>query len=132
MVEKQFSASSRLRDLNRSTTNIPSACRIANIAINDAMILPYDANLARIEFSERTPRPERGFHTQKSEIIAGFGFRYTQVPNTAFAPRQNPLRCDRRARDSRPPRCGAHRARASAPLRDRAQAEGCGGALECM
>jgi hypothetical protein len=34
--------------------NIPSACRITNIAINDAMILPYDANLARMEFSERT------------------------------------------------------------------------------
>src|ERR1019366_4012872 len=45
----------RNRDLNRSTTNIPSACRIANIAINDAMILPYDANLARIEFSEGIP-----------------------------------------------------------------------------
>ena len=40
----------------RSTTNIPSACRIANIAINDAMILPYDANPARMEFSERTGR----------------------------------------------------------------------------
>jgi hypothetical protein len=37
-----------------SATNIPSACRIANIAINDAMILPYDANLARMKFSERT------------------------------------------------------------------------------
>ena len=45
-----------IRDLNRSTTNIPSACRIANIAINDAMILPYDANPARMEFSERTGR----------------------------------------------------------------------------
>src|ERR1019366_1125506 len=40
----------------RSTTNIPSACRIANIAINDTMILPYDANPARMEFSERTGR----------------------------------------------------------------------------
>jgi len=35
-------------------TNIPSACRIANIALNDAMILPYNANPGRIEFSERT------------------------------------------------------------------------------
>jgi hypothetical protein len=35
-------------------TNIPSACRIANIALNDAMILSYDANLGRMEFSERT------------------------------------------------------------------------------
>jgi len=40
--------------LNRSATNIPSACRIANIALNDAMILSYDANPAWIEFSERT------------------------------------------------------------------------------
>ena len=34
--------------------NIPSACRIANIALKDAMILPYDANPGRMEFSERT------------------------------------------------------------------------------
>jgi hypothetical protein len=39
---------------DRSATNIPSACRIANIAFNDAMILSYDANLGRMEFSERT------------------------------------------------------------------------------
>src|ERR1039457_7673306 len=50
-----FSTLTRLRDLNRSATNIPSACRITNIAINDAMILPYDANLTRIEFSEGIP-----------------------------------------------------------------------------
>jgi hypothetical protein len=29
---------------NRSATNIPNACTIANIVLNDAMILPYDAN----------------------------------------------------------------------------------------
>jgi hypothetical protein len=34
--------------LNRSATNIPSACRIANISLNDAMILPYDANPGRM------------------------------------------------------------------------------------
>jgi hypothetical protein len=50
----KFSASSRHRDLNRSATSIPSACRIANIALNDAMILSYDANLGWMEFSERT------------------------------------------------------------------------------
>jgi hypothetical protein len=43
----------RLRD--RSATNIPSECGNANIAIDDAMILPYDANLALMEFSERAP-----------------------------------------------------------------------------
>jgi hypothetical protein len=45
--------------LNRSATSIPSACRIANIALNDAMILSYDANLGRMEFSERTGPPAR-------------------------------------------------------------------------
>src|SRR3974377_4860 len=44
----KFSASSRLRDLNRLTMNIASTCRIENIAINDAMILPYYANLDRM------------------------------------------------------------------------------------
>ena len=38
----------RIHDLRHS------ACRIANIALNDAMILPYGANLGRMEFSERT------------------------------------------------------------------------------
>jgi hypothetical protein len=40
--------------LNRSATNIPSACKTANIAQNDAMILPHDANPGRMGFSERT------------------------------------------------------------------------------
>jgi hypothetical protein len=31
--EKKFSASSQLRDLNRSATNIPSPCKTANIAL---------------------------------------------------------------------------------------------------
>jgi hypothetical protein len=30
------------------------ACRIANIAIYDGMILPYDANLVRMKISEGT------------------------------------------------------------------------------
>jgi hypothetical protein len=40
--------------LNRSAANIPNACRIAIIVLNDAMILSYDANLGRMEFSEGT------------------------------------------------------------------------------
>jgi hypothetical protein len=36
------------------TVNIPSACRIANIDPNDALILPHDANLRRMTFSKRT------------------------------------------------------------------------------
>src|SRR5450759_4707126 len=55
MTEKLApSSKSRLLDLNRSVTNIQSACRIANIAFNDAMILPCNANPSRIEFSEGT------------------------------------------------------------------------------
>ena len=38
----------------------------------------------RQDLNLRPPRPERGFHTQKSEIIAGFCFRYTQ-PATDIA-----------------------------------------------
>jgi hypothetical protein len=49
----KFSASGWLRDLNMSATNIPSECKIATIALNDAMILPYDANPGRMEFSGR-------------------------------------------------------------------------------
>jgi hypothetical protein len=39
MTEKQILGFNRLRDLNRSATNIPSAYRIANIAFQDAPIL---------------------------------------------------------------------------------------------
>jgi hypothetical protein len=39
-----------------SAANIPSACRITNIDQNDAMILPYDANPRRMEFSESTTK----------------------------------------------------------------------------
>jgi hypothetical protein len=35
-----------------SATNIPSPCRITNIDLNDVMILPDDAKLRRMEFSE--------------------------------------------------------------------------------
>src|SRR5215208_2685935 len=38
-----------------SATNSPSACGIANIALNDAMILPHHANPRRMDFSETTP-----------------------------------------------------------------------------
>src|SRR5262249_15410155 len=70
------SASSRLRDLNRSTTNKPSACRIANIAFNDAMILAYDANPGRMEFSERTamwPCLRRGCAAYSAQPLSSFG-----------------------------------------------------------
>lgn len=45
-----------LRDLNRSTTGIPTACRITNIVRKDALILPQHANLSWMESSERTPQ----------------------------------------------------------------------------
>jgi len=50
MTENKFSALSRHRDLNKSTTNILNECGIANIDANDAMILSHDANPGRIEF----------------------------------------------------------------------------------
>jgi hypothetical protein len=37
-----------------SATSIPNPCRITNIDPNDVMILPYDANLRRMKFSETT------------------------------------------------------------------------------
>ena len=46
-----FSEGTGLRDLNKSTTNIPSACSIANIAQNDAIILLHDKNLCWMKFS---------------------------------------------------------------------------------
>jgi hypothetical protein len=41
--------------------------------------IQYDNCSEWQDLNLRPPRPERGFHTQKSEIITGFGFRYTQV-----------------------------------------------------
>jgi hypothetical protein len=55
MTEKQILGFNPAPRLEHIAANIPSACRIANIALIDAMILPYDANLGRMEFSERTP-----------------------------------------------------------------------------
>jgi hypothetical protein len=40
----------------QAASNLPSALRTANIALNHEMILSYDANPAWIEFSERTGR----------------------------------------------------------------------------
>lgn len=37
-------------DLNMSATNNPGACKIANIAQNDAMMPPYHAKLDRMTF----------------------------------------------------------------------------------
>jgi hypothetical protein len=55
MTNERFSASTRDRGLNKSATKFPSERKIANIAQNDTMILPYDPNSHRMEFSERTP-----------------------------------------------------------------------------
>jgi hypothetical protein len=53
MAEKQILSLSRHRDLNRSVTN-PRARAGYKHTNKDAMILPYDANPRRMEFSERT------------------------------------------------------------------------------
>ncbi len=52
----RFSAWSRRLDLNRSQAKSPSTCRMAIITPDDVMILAYDANPTRMEFSEGTPR----------------------------------------------------------------------------
>src|ERR1035437_10581610 len=57
---------------DKSATNIPSACRIANIAFNDAMILSYDANPSRIEFSERTSDKPFGTHSRAAALSYDF------------------------------------------------------------
>jgi hypothetical protein len=49
MAEKQILSLKPTPRLEQSATNIPSACMIANIALNDAMIQPYGANPGRIE-----------------------------------------------------------------------------------
>jgi hypothetical protein len=54
MTEKQIFSFKRHRELNMPATNIPSACRIANIDANDAMIVSHGANLQPMTFSERT------------------------------------------------------------------------------
>jgi len=56
----------------RPATNIPSACRIASIDPDDAMILPHEANPGRIKFSERT-----GAH---SALPWSFGYRELGQP----------------------------------------------------
>jgi hypothetical protein len=65
MTEKQILGFNPPPRLEHIAANIPSACRIANVALIDAMILPYDANLGRMEFLERTGLAlPRFFHTQ--------------------------------------------------------------------
>jgi hypothetical protein len=61
----------RARALNRSATSIPSACRIAIITLNDAMILSYDANPNRMESSERKRPPAACRGT--GNVICGAG-----------------------------------------------------------
>jgi hypothetical protein len=46
-----------------------TACRIANIALNDAMILPYNANRSRMEFSGRTAATLREVRLQPRLVL---------------------------------------------------------------
>ena len=62
-----------------SATNIPSACKIANIIQKDAMILPYDANPGPMEVSERTGDD--------------FTLRRESVPDIIFGKDRFPLLC---------------------------------------
>ena len=54
MIRKRFSTSSRRGDLNRSAINVASRWMIANIASDDALILPYRANPAGLNFGNDT------------------------------------------------------------------------------
>ena len=47
--------------------NFPSTCRIASIIPNDAMILPHNANLRRMTFSERTRGQDRKHQAYKHQ-----------------------------------------------------------------
>ena len=72
-----FSASSRRRGLNQSTTNIPSECRIANIVRDHAMILPGDA----------TPKP--AMQTPKPDEIFGKDTGARRSNDFAHSPRSD-------------------------------------------
>jgi hypothetical protein len=84
------------RDLNRSATNIPSACKIVIIALNDAMILSYDATPSRMEFSEGTGHADLGLTINAYRaILDGSGSTPTtvelhphNVPYGIFSPAQ--------------------------------------------
>ena len=62
MTKEQVSATSRRRDLNKSTTNIASESSSANIVRDHAMILPDDATPRRMEFSEGTGHQRAQFY----------------------------------------------------------------------
>src|ERR1017187_2697156 len=82
--------------LEHIAISLPSACRIANIALNDAMILPHDANPHRMEFSERTEqyRPiefgDRGLLIRLSvDDLNGNGRHARKVKNSRGSRRQS-------------------------------------------
>jgi hypothetical protein len=56
MAEKQILSLKPAPRLEQVGDENSERYRIANIALNDAMILPYNANPGRMEFSERTGR----------------------------------------------------------------------------
>src|SRR5438105_177160 len=68
-----------------SATNITSKCRIASIGPDDVMILPHDANLRRMKFSERTAQTSPQScddSTHRCDSQAGWDFRKaTRVPS---------------------------------------------------
>src|ERR1700745_104030 len=53
MTQKRFSPASRRGGLNRSAMKVASRWIIANIASDDALILPHRANPAGLNFRER-------------------------------------------------------------------------------
>jgi hypothetical protein len=62
---ERFSTSSRRGDLNRSVMKVASSWMIANIAFDDALILPHRANPAGLNFRER-----RGWRNRPGALAA--------------------------------------------------------------
>ena len=95
MTEKQILGFNPAPRLEHIAISLPSACRIANIALNDAMILPHDANPHRMEFSERTEQyrtiefGDRGLLTRLSvDDLNGNGRHARKVKNSRGSRRQ--------------------------------------------
>ena len=70
---------------------MPSARRIANIAVNDAMILPYDANRGRMEFSERTTLARRAAPLSPRTARCSIGMCFSDARVTPMVPSLAPL-----------------------------------------
>jgi hypothetical protein len=84
MPEKEVLDLSRRGDLNRSAISVASRCMIANIASDDALILPHRANPAGLNFRERQG-PEHGDHSISRHRLGSVRLRAYKPPNIVLA-----------------------------------------------